>query len=161
MANKEKEAAKDTSRAAIQADSASLEKEEKQAVIDAGANQVYIASSLQNGMTFTDLETAESGRVTIPGVNNHLQGALEANLLADGGASVLVKLPADQWAEIKTKYGSMPIFTHNPPFLRELTSKNDYDSATLQSELKEVRTGAEPLTNEDLAKFKTARAPAK
>lgn len=101
MANKEKEAAKDTSRAAIVADSASLEAEKKQAVIDAGANQVYIASSLQNGMTFTDLETAESGRVTIPGVNNHLQGALEANLLADGGASVLVKLPADQWAKLK------------------------------------------------------------
>ena len=51
MANKEKEAAKDTSRAAIVADSASLEAEKKQAVIDAGANQVYIASSLQNGMT--------------------------------------------------------------------------------------------------------------
>lgn len=85
MANKEKEAAKDTSRAAIVADSASLEAEKKQAVIDAGANQVYIASSLQNGMTFTDLKTAKSGRVTVPGINNRLQGASEANLLADGG----------------------------------------------------------------------------
>ena len=150
MANKVKEAVKDANKVAVVADSASLEAEKKQAVVDARANLVYIASSMQNGMTFTDLETAESGRVTIPGVNNHLQGALEANLLADGGASVLVKLPAEQWEEIKAKYGSMPIFTHLPPFLRELKSKNDYDSATLQSELKEVRTGAEPLTNSEL-----------
>ena len=150
MANKAKEATKDANKVAVVTDSVSLEAEKKQAVIDTLTNLVYIASSLQNGMTFTDLKTAESGRVTIPGVNNHLQGALEANLLADGGASVLVKLPADQWEEIKAKYGSMPIFTHIPPFLRELKSKNDYDSATLQSELKEVRTGAEPLTNSEL-----------
>lgn len=151
MANKAKEATKDANKVAVVTDSVSLEAEKKQAVIDTLTNLVYIASSLQNGMTFTDLKTAESGRVTIPGVNNHLQGALEANLLADGGASVLVKLPADQWEEIKAKYGSMPIFTHIPPFLRELKSKNDYDSATLQSELKEVRTGAEPLTNSELS----------
>lgn len=151
MANKAKEATKDANKVAVVTDSVSLEAEKKQAVIDTLTNLVYIASSLQNGMTFTDLKTAESGRVTVPGVNNRLQGALEANLLADGGASVLVKLPADQWEEIKAKYGSMPIFTHIPPFLRELKSKNDYDSATLQSELKEVRTGAEPLTNSELS----------
>lgn len=151
MANKVKEAVKDANKVAVVADSASLEAEKKQAVVDAIANLVYIASSLQNGMTFTDLKTAESGRVTIPGVNSRLQGAVEANLLADGGASVLVKLPAEQWEEIKAKYSSMPIFTHLPPFLRELKSKNDYDSVTLQSELKEVRTGAEPLTNSELS----------
>lgn len=151
MANKTKEATKDVSKAAVVTDSASVAAEKVQTIADTGAGLVYIASSLQNGMTFTDLKTAESGRVTVPGVNNRLQGAQEANLLADGGASVLVKLPTAQWEEIKAKYGSMPIFTHIPPFLRELKSENDYTSPTLQSELKEVRTGAEPLTNSELS----------
>ena len=75
MANKVKEAVKDANKVAVVADSASLEAEKKQAVVDARATLVYIASSLQNGMTFTDLKTAESGRVTIPGVNSRLQGA--------------------------------------------------------------------------------------
>lgn len=152
MANKGKEVAKDANKVAVVADTASLAADKAQAsTASSSANVVYIASSLQNGMTFTDLKTVKSGRVTIPGVNNRLQGTLEAALLADGGASVLFKLPADQWAEIKAMYGSMPAFTHKPPFLREVKSASDYQSNTLQSELKEVRTGAEPLTNSELS----------
>lgn len=154
---KTKETAKNADVAAVVADTPKQEADKKQDA-DAGSNFVYVASSLLNGLVCTDLKTVKSGRFVIPSVNSRLKGSVEAGLLADGGASILVRIPTDTWAEIKSLYGSMAAFTHKPPFLRELASKNDYDSATLQSELKEVRTGAEPMTKEELAKLNTAQS---
>lgn len=114
---------------------------------------VYITSSLQSGMTFRDLKSIKGGTFTIPGVNYHLHGLQNegAGLLANGGASVCVRVPKKVWEEIKHLYGGMTIFTSNPPFVRELQSEQDYSSATLQSELKEIRTGAEPLDQKVIA----------
>lgn len=153
---KTKETAKNADVATVVADASNQETGKKQDA-GTGSNFVYVASSLLNGLVCTDLKTVKSGRFVIPSVNSRLKGSVEAGLLADGGASILVRIPADTWAEIKSLYGSMAAFTHKPPFLRELTNKSDYDNAALQSELKEVRTGAEPLTKEELAQLKTAQ----
>lgn len=156
MATKTKEASKEVNKAAsVVADASSPEFNNKGSTASP-VNSVYVASSLQNGITFTGLTTVEGGRLTVPGVNNRLHGQAEAGILADGGSSVLVQLSRDVWDEIKAKYANIPAFVHQPPFLREFKSDQDYRSATAQSELKEVRTGAEPLTNSDLAKRSAA-----
>lgn len=115
--------------------------------VSGASDRVYVASSLQNGITFLGLKSAPEtqGRVTIAGINYRLKGQTNAGLLAGPGSSVLVSLPRAQWEEIKARYKSHPAFAHNPPFLREFGSENDYRSAAAQSELKEVRTGCEPV----------------
>lgn len=139
---------------------ASLPEFNKPAEAVDSANSVYVASSLQNGIVFRELTTIKGGVLRIPGLNERIRGA-EGGLLADRGSSILVKMTQDQWEEIKAKYGTMPAFTHKPPFLREFKSKQDYNSDTAQSELKSMRTGAEPLTEDDLKNGKSSAYTAK
>lgn len=116
------------------------------------AHVVWVASSLFDGIKFTNLQSLKEGCFVIPGLNHALEGKTDAGILQGAGGSILCSVPEAVWVEIKAKYSSLPAFTHNPPFLRELKSKDDYKSATLQSELKEMRTGAEPKAGDKLAK---------
>lgn len=132
----------------------------KPAEVADSASCVYVASSLQNGIVFRELTTIKGGVLRIPGLNECIRGP-EGGILVDRGSSILVKMTIEQWEEIKAKYGDMPAFTHKPPFLREFKSRQDYHSSTAQSELKSMRTGAEPLTEEDLSRGKTSAYSAK
>lgn len=102
---------------------------------------VSIVCSLQNGIKFTQLNSAPNG-YSIPGVNSNKRGS-DGQVLALPGGAILVKVPKLIWEEIKKVYGSMDIFTAIPPFLRELKSDKDFGAKSLQDELKEVRTGFE------------------
>lgn len=118
----------------------------------ASADVVWVSSSLFNGIKFTGLQSVKEGFFVIPSLNHSLAGKVSAGILQGAGGSILCSVPKAVWEEIKAKYSSLPAFTHNPPFLRELKSKDDYKSATLQSELKEMRTGAEPKAGDKLYK---------
>ncbi len=115
----------------------------------AGSKLVRLAVSLLNGIKFTNIHSAPDGYVELPGVNSHLRGNNNsAGILMDAGASILVAIPPEQWEEIKAKYGSAQVFTAVPPFIRVV--KDDAEYKAIQNELKEVTTGAEPLTQEEL-----------
>ena len=118
----------------------------------AAADVIGVSSSLFSGIKFTHLESVKGGCFVIPRLNQTLSGKSAAGILQGAGSSILCSVPKNVWAEIKAKYSSLPAFTHNPPFLRELKSKDDYKSTLLQSKLKEMRTGAEPKAADKLSK---------
>lgn len=134
-------------RASTVSTSQTVEQKEKSKA--AGSKLVRIASSMQNGITFKDIHSAPDGSVTIPGVNDHIRNDPTSNgILLDRGASICVAIPPEQWDEIKAKYGSAWAFVADPPLLREVKDDSEYQA--IQSELKEVVTGAEPATEQQL-----------
>lgn len=140
-----KKAISESSQAQVVSTSAQIEQEQKLQA-NAPANEVYVASSLQLGMKFYIKDSNNKDKAIIfPGVSQQSRGNNNAGILLDRGASVLFTLPKEDWEAVKNQYSSHHVFTHNPPFLRELKRKEDYQSKELQSELKEQRTGAEPV----------------
>ncbi len=114
-----------------------------------GSKLVRLAVSLLNGIKFTGIHSAPDGYVELPGVNSHLRGnTTSSGILMDRGASICVALPPEQWEEIKAKYGSAHVFNTDPPFIREVKDEKEYQA--IQNELKDVVTGAEPKSSDEL-----------
>lgn len=116
-----------------------------------GSKMVRLAVSLPNGIKFTNIHSAPDGYVELPGFNSHLRGnTTSSGILMDRGASVCVAIPPEQWQEIQQKFGSAHVFTAVPPFIRVVKDEQEYQK--IQDELKEVVTGAEPKSVEELNK---------
>ncbi len=128
-------------------DSQSEQQKTKGAAV--GSKQVRLAVSLLNGIKFTGIYSAPDGYVELPGVNSHIRdNSASSGILMDAGASILVAIPPEQWEEIQAKYGSAQVFTAVPPFIRVVKDADEYKN--IQDELKEITTGAEPKTAEEL-----------
>lgn len=118
-----------------------------------GTDMVRVVSSMQQGIVFTHIDSAPDGRVEIPGLNEHLKGVEAGGILVDRGSSICTLIPRAQWDEVVAKYSGAVCLQPGPggrlPAVHTVESDADY--AAQQSELKEFRTGAEPLTKQEVS----------
>lgn len=122
----------------------STKQEEKKPADTSGVSYIQVACLMQNGISFRGLKTTKDGSFTFPGINHDCRGP-QGGVLALPGNAVCVAVPSDVWEEIKTTRSNHYVFRHDPPYLIEAGTVQDFNARMHAGEFMAVKTGAEPF----------------
>lgn len=110
MARPKKQVAEQKTENTVNIIGSTIEQEQKDKSQDLhGADVITIVSGLRNGHKFDDVGSSNRGIVIIPGIDDHLRGARDGVLSADGNA-IMFTMKKSDWTDILAKHGRERMF---------------------------------------------------
>lgn len=125
---------------------------EEKAVEANSSDLIAIAVSLPYDLRFDDIPVKSGGTksITLPNINSNQRGN-RTPMLALAGNALCVMMPKEDWEALKAVHGREAVFTGvngGMPCVYPVGDKAGFLAA--ESEIKEMRSGLDPVTPEDV-----------